>query len=149
MTQHSLLNLSVIEVKTIGWILPCIKELVDNKGNIYNEHSVIADNFNHKEQNAWNMRKFKLKEVFKSIKDFKNKVTLDTQINALKITNMSIQFMETLACVIEKFFREGIFPLQLKSAHVISVYIKMVPKLTYKIADQYLCYHIFLKYTKK
>ena len=61
-------------------------------------------------------------EVFKIINSFKNKSTRDTKISALKIANTSYSFTSTLAMVINKSFREGVFPEQMKLAKVIPLH---------------------------
>ena len=76
----------------------------------------------HREKNELKLDPVRSKEVFDSINKFKNKATLDTKISALKIANTSRKFTEALARVIDKSFREGVFPHQLKSARVVPVY---------------------------
>ena len=61
-------------------------------------------------------------EIFSIINNFKNKSTRDTKISALKIANTSYSFTSTLAIVINKSFREGVFPEQMKLAKVIPVH---------------------------
>ena len=128
-----------------------IKKLIDKKGNIVDTPTAIANNFNnyfaniaanlksndrnielpnklheqflkHGERNELNLYTVRSKEVYDSINKFKNKATLDTKIGALKIANTSRKFTEVLAGVIDKSFREGVFPRQLKSARVVPVY---------------------------
>ena len=73
-------------------------------------------------QNSIYIRKTNPQEIFEVIKKLKNKSTLDTKINALKIANSSHSFTNILARIINRSFEEGIFPHQLKNARVIPVY---------------------------
>ena len=52
----------------------------------------------------------------------KNKATLDTKVNALKIANSDIKFTNALAKIITSSFQDGIFPQPLKMARVIPVF---------------------------
>ena len=61
-------------------------------------------------------------EIYSIIKNFKNKVTRDTKISALKIANESYVFTNALAGVINKSLRQGIFPDELKIARVTPIY---------------------------
>ena len=61
-------------------------------------------------------------EVYGIINNLKNKATRDTKISALKIANKSYSFTSTLAMIINKSFREGVFPEQMKLAKVIPVH---------------------------
>ena len=85
--------------------------------------------------------------MFEAINNLKNKATLDTKITVLKIANTPRKFIIKLACVIDKSLRESLFPSRLKLAHAVPG-IRKEQKLAYKITDQYLWYHIFLKPTK-
>ena len=126
-----------------------IKKMIDKTGNIASTPSSIAEHFNdyftniasnmkgthdtqpgnHHQQFVRQKEKSKIfldkvwsQEIFSTINSLKNKATLDTKINALKIANTSLKFTETLADAINKSFKEGIFPYQLKSARVVPVY---------------------------
>ena len=68
------------------------------------------------------IRKIWPQDVSETINNLKNKATLDTKINALKIANSSREFTEILAISINKSFLEGLFPYQLKSARVVPIY---------------------------
>ncbi len=61
-------------------------------------------------------------EVYNVIKSFKNKATLDTKIEPLKIANSNYSFTTALAKVINTSFEQGIFPQSLKTARVIPVH---------------------------
>ena len=61
-------------------------------------------------------------EVHRTIKNFKNKSTSDTRISALKIANESYSFTTVLANIINKSFKEGVFPEQLKTAGVVPIH---------------------------
>ena len=61
-------------------------------------------------------------EVHNVIKNFKNKSTLDTKISALKIASNSFKFTGVLAKVINKSFKDGVFPHQLKTARVVPIF---------------------------
>ncbi len=61
-------------------------------------------------------------EVHKVIKGFKNKSTLDTKIEPLKIANTSINFTSTLAKIINSSFEQGVFPQPLKIAKVVPIH---------------------------
>lgn len=61
-------------------------------------------------------------EIHGIIKNFKNKITRDTKISSLKITNESYVFTNALAGVINKSFQQGIFPDELKIARVTPIY---------------------------
>ena len=61
-------------------------------------------------------------EVYKVVKNFKNKSTLDTKISALKIANNPLNFTSILAEIINKSFNEGVFPQQLKTARVVLIF---------------------------
>ena len=98
----------------------------NSKGNLSNQDGQSPYNFKeflfNKELNEINLNRVNSKEVFQSIKNFKNRATLDTKISALKIANSSKSFTATLAKVIDKSFSEGVFPSQLKTARVVPVY---------------------------
>ena len=61
-------------------------------------------------------------EVYDVIRNFKNKTTRDTKITSLKLANLSYNFTNTLACVINKSFQEGVFPEQMKLARVTPIH---------------------------
>ena len=61
-------------------------------------------------------------EIHSVIKNFKNKATRDTKISSLKIANEFYTFTNALAGVVNKSFREGIFPDELKIARVTPIY---------------------------
>ena len=61
-------------------------------------------------------------EVCKVICTFKNKSTLDTKIEPLKIANSCPTFNETLARVVSTSFRQGVFPTSLKMARVVPIH---------------------------
>ena len=61
-------------------------------------------------------------EIHSTINKFKNKTTLDTKIEPLKIANSCLGFTEILAKVISNSFTQGIFPQPLKMARVVPVY---------------------------
>ena len=61
-------------------------------------------------------------EVHKIIKSFKNKSTLDTKVEALKIANTSFTFTNTLAKILNSSFQQGIFPQALKLAKVVPIH---------------------------
>ena len=124
--------------------------MIDKTGNVVSTPSSIAEHFNdyftniasnmkgtakthdtqpgnhqqflrQKEKSKIFLDKVWSQEIFSAINSLKNKATLDTKINALKIANTSPKFTETLADAINKSFKEGIFPYQLKSARVVPV----------------------------
>ena len=61
-------------------------------------------------------------EIHEIVKKLKNKSTLDTKINALKIANNDIKFTNALAKVITSSFEQGIFPQALKTARVVPIF---------------------------
>ena len=61
-------------------------------------------------------------EVHSIIKSFQNKSTRDTKISALKIANLSYNFTNMFAMVINKSFHDGVFPEQMKTARVTPIY---------------------------
>lgn len=61
-------------------------------------------------------------EVHRIINDFKNKSTLDTKVEALKIANNCFNFTNALAKVINSSFEQGLFPQALKLARVVPIY---------------------------
>ena len=61
-------------------------------------------------------------EISKIIHDLKNKATLDTKINTLKIASTCTKFNETLAKVITCSFEQGVFPNSLKLARVVPIF---------------------------
>ncbi len=68
------------------------------------------------------LRKVEPSEVHEIVKKFKNKATLDTKIEPLKIANGSYSFTSALAKIINNSFEQGIFPQHLKLARVIPVH---------------------------
>ena len=73
-------------------------------------------------QNSILLRPTNQFEVHKVIKDFKNKSTLDTKVEVLKLANTSFTFTNTLAKIINSSFQQGIFPDALKLARVVPVH---------------------------
>ena len=61
-------------------------------------------------------------EINKVIKKFKNKATLDTKIEPMKLANLDTKFTDILAVIINSSFSEGIFPNALKSARVVPIH---------------------------
>ena len=61
-------------------------------------------------------------EVHGIIKNFKNKATLDSKVNPLKIANSSFSFTASLSKIINKSFSEGVFPEKLKNARVVPIH---------------------------
>ena len=61
-------------------------------------------------------------EVYDIIKNLKNKATLDTKVNPLKIANANFKFTDTLAKIITSSFQDGIFPQPLKLARVVPIF---------------------------
>ncbi len=61
-------------------------------------------------------------EIYSTINKFKNKATLDTKIEPLKIANSCPVFTEILAKVINSSFQQGIFPESLKIARVVPIH---------------------------
>ena len=74
------------------------------------------------EQNSMYTRPVDSSEVYEIIKNMKNKATLDTKVNPLKIANSDFKFTNALAKIISSSFQEGIFPQQLKVARVVPVF---------------------------
>ena len=129
-----------------------ISKLIDDKGNIINKPDQMANSFNDyfskiasnlkqktNPSNADNCESFDkfLKnsvsrtmylnsvsagEVHDIIKSFKNKTTRDTKIEALKLANLSFNFTNALAKIINKSFQQGVFPEQMKTARVIPIH---------------------------
>ena len=61
-------------------------------------------------------------EIAKIIDNFKNKATLDTRMNALKIANNCEKFVDVLCEMINCSFNDGIFPEALKIAKVVPIH---------------------------
>ena len=61
-------------------------------------------------------------EVYDIIKNLKNKATLGTKVNPLKIANSDFKFTNTLAKIITSSFQDGIFPQPLKLARVVPIF---------------------------
>ena len=61
-------------------------------------------------------------EVFETIKSFKNKATRDIKTEALKVANKSFSFTDILASIVNKSFQEGVCPVQIKTARVITIH---------------------------
>ena len=61
-------------------------------------------------------------EVQDVINLFKNKATLDTKIQPLKIANSCVNFTTVLAHVVNSSFEQGVFPQALKTAKVVPVH---------------------------
>ena len=130
----------------------CPIKLRDSKGNLISSSSDVAENFNkyfagiaatikteiaarmtfdpggfqkflcNPCQNSIYLRSVEASEVHEIIKNFKNKSTLDTKIEPLKIANVHFSFTETLAKVISSSFEQGIFPQALKLARVVPIH---------------------------
>ena len=66
-------------------------------------------------------------EIYEIVKNMKNKATLDTKVNPLKIANTDDKFTKVLAKVINASFTQGIFPQSLKTARVVPIF-KSGPK---------------------
>ena len=73
-------------------------------------------------QNSMFTRPVDSSEVYDIIKNMKNKATLDTKVNPLKIANSDFKFTNTLANIITSSFEDGIFPQQLKLARVVPIF---------------------------
>ena len=126
-----------------------INKVIDCNGNVANTPSAIANTFNKYfsniasdlKQNQTDMNHINFHQFLKSpvsnsmhlnmvdagevhsiIKSFKNKSTRDTKISALKIANLSYNFTNTFAMVINKSFHDGMFPEQMKTARVTPIY---------------------------
>ena len=61
-------------------------------------------------------------EVHEIISKLKNKSTLDTKIEPLKLANECTNFTCTLAKIVSNSFEQGIFPQALKTAKVVPIY---------------------------
>ncbi len=68
------------------------------------------------------LRSVESNEIYTIINKLKNKATLDTKIEPLKIANNNHKFTVTLAKVISSSFDQGIFPQSLKIARVVPIY---------------------------
>ena len=129
-----------------------IRKLIDDKGTVVNTPSAIAEKFNEyfanvasnlKESTSHSvgsnpntfddflhepvvgsmyLRPTDSGEVHQIIKNFKNKSTLDCKISVLKIANTNFNFTDALSKVINKSFKEGHFPKQLKVARVVPIH---------------------------
>ena len=73
-------------------------------------------------QNSMFTRPVDSSEVYDIIKNMKNKATLDTKVNPLKIANSDFKFTNTLAKIITSSFQDGIFPQPLKLARVVPIF---------------------------
>ena len=73
-------------------------------------------------QNSLFIRPTNQYEVFNIINSFKNKSTLDTKIESLKIANNCQNFAEMLSKIINNSFEQGIFPDSLKLARVVPIH---------------------------
>ena len=126
-----------------------INRLIDKKGDVINTSTAIAENFNdyfaniasNLKENSGNtqihdhsiflenpvsnsiyLREVTGSEVHEIIKNFKNKATQDVRMSSIKIANNSHGFTNILAKIIDKSFRDGVFPDQLKTARVVPVH---------------------------
>ncbi len=72
--------------------------------------------------NNLDLRSVESTEIHEIINMLKNKATLDTKIEPLKIANKSYGFTEILGKVISSSFDQGIFPQSLKIARVVPIY---------------------------
>lgn len=77
---------------------------------------------NNPSQHSIYLRPVEPGEVHNIIMNFKNKATLDTKMNVLKIANSSFHFTHALARVINKSFEQGVFPQSLKLARVVPIH---------------------------
>ena len=68
------------------------------------------------------LRKVDPGEIYNIIRNFGDKSTCDTKIEALKIANTAFTFTNSLAKIINKSFKEGVFPEQMKIAKVIPIH---------------------------
>ena len=73
-------------------------------------------------QNSIFLRPVESSEVHDVIRNFKNKSTLDTKIEPLKLANKNFFFTETIAKMISSSFEQGIFPQALKLARVVPIH---------------------------
>ena len=94
----------------------------NNRECEFNEHEQVDNHMPNPVPNSMYIRKVEGSEVYNIIKDMKNKATLDTKVNPLKIANSDFKFTDALAKVISASFNEGIFPKQLKTARVIPIF---------------------------
>ena len=109
----------------------------NNSSNVDNEdHNFYEEFLNNPVSNTMHMMEVDAGEVFNIIESFENKSTRDTKMSALKIANKSFNFTNILAMVINKSFREGVFPEQMKLSKVIPVH-KGVLRLRLVITGPY------------
>ena len=129
-----------------------VTKLHDNNGNIINTPRAVAEKFNEyfvsiaaklkddiSSRNNFNPNDFNKfltapvhnsiflspiegSEVSGIIHNLKNKATLDTKINPLKIASTCDKFNENLAKVISCSFEQGVFPNSLKTARVVPIF---------------------------
>ena len=127
----------------------CVNKLIDKNGNLVNTPTAIADNFNdyfaniasnlkknngdsescdhsifleNSVSNSIYLRAVTGSEVYETIKNFKNKATQDIKMSSIKVANNSHGFTQILAKIINKSFRDGVFPDQLKNAKVVPIH---------------------------
>ena len=72
--------------------------------------------------NSMYIRPVDSSEIYEVIKNLKNKATLDSKINPLKIANTDFKFTACLAKIVTSSFEQGIFPQALKLARVVPIY---------------------------
>ena len=89
-------------------------------------------------------------EVSDVITNFKNKATLDTKIEPMKIANSDFKFTNVLACIVNSSFKQGIFPDPLKSARVVPIHKEgsKTDVVNYLTTDQYPCLAHFLRFMR-
>ena len=73
-------------------------------------------------ENSFYIRTVNSSEVHNTIKDLKNKATLDSKICALKIANENHDFTEVLSKIVNNSFQKGCFPEHLKTARVVPIH---------------------------
>ena len=95
-----------------------------NKNSEAMQHNLneFRNSMSNPVQNSMYMRPVDSGEVHEIIKNMKNKATLDTKVNPLKIANSDFKFTNTLARIITSSFQDGIFPQQLKLARVVPIF---------------------------
>ena len=100
-----------------------LKQTNNNNSTVENDdHNFYEEFLKNPVNNTIHLIEVDQGEVFKIINDFKNKSTRDTKISALKVANTSYNFTKILTEIINKSFREGIFPEQMKIAKVIPIH---------------------------
>ena len=127
-------------------------KVTDSKGNLISTSQNVAEEFNNyfskiastvKEQisarmvfdpggfekflqnpcqNSLFLRQTDNYEVHDIVSGFKNKSTLDTRIEPLKIANNCFNFTDVLSKIVNASFQQGIFPQSLKVAKVVPIH---------------------------